>query len=109
MNIFNNNPVTDIVTTEINYAFPQPFRYSRDSYIFFPAGNTLAGFAGLSIYSIDMDLVYNGELRIITSDKKVLMWDAIGNNGRKLSTGVYFYVVKNDNATIKGKFVIYND
>lgn len=109
MNIFNNSPVNAIVTSEINYAFPQPFRYSKDSFIFFPAGNTLAGFADLAIYSVDMDLVYNGELRIITSDKKVLMWDAIGNNGRKLSTGVYIYVVKNDNATIKGKFVIYND
>lgn len=109
MNILNNNPIEDIVTTEINYAFPQPFRYSKNSHISFPAGNTFAGFADLAIYSIDMDLIYNGELRIITTDKKVLMWDAIGNNGRKLSTGVYFYVLKNDKATIKGKFVLYND
>lgn len=108
-NILNNSPIDNIISTEIDYAFPQPFRYSKHSYINFPIGNTFASTADLYIYSVDMDLVFNGQLKVYTSDKKVVIWNVIGNNNKKLSSGVYLYIVKTDDAAQKGKFVIYND
>lgn len=109
MNIFNNSPIGNVISSEVDYAFPQPFRYSKHSYINIPTGNTFASFADLYVYSVDMDLVYNGQLKVYTSDKKVIMWNLIGNNNKKLGTGVYLYIVKTDDATQKGKFVVYND
>lgn len=109
INIFNNSPLGNIIKTEVDYAFPLPFRYSKHSYINFPTGNTLASTADLYVYSVDMDLIYNGQLKVYTSDKKVIMWNVIGNNNKKLSSGVYLYIVKTDDTTQKGKFVVYND
>lgn len=109
MNIFNNSPIGNVISSEVDYAFPQPFRYSKHSYINIPTGNTFASFADLYVYSVDMDLVYNGQLKVYTSDKKVIIWNLIGNNNKKLGTGVYLYIVKTDDATQKGKFVVYND
>lgn len=108
-NIFNNSPLDNIISTEVDFAFPQPFRYSIHSIINFPTGNTFATYADLYVYSVDMDLIFNGQLKIYTSDKKVVMWNVIGNNNKKLSTGVYLYIVKTDDTTQKGKFVVYND
>jgi hypothetical protein len=75
----------------------------------FPNGNTFSPYADLYVYSVDMDLIFSGQLKIYTSDKKVVIWNVIGNNNKKLSTGVYLYVVKTDDTTQKGKFVVYND
>lgn len=109
INIFNNAPLGNVITTEADFAFPQPFRYSKHSYINFPTGNTFATYADLYVYSVDMDLIFNGQLKVYTSDKKVIIWNLIGNNNKKLSSGVYLYIVKTDDATQKGKFVVYND
>jgi hypothetical protein len=109
MNVFNNAPLEYISSTNIDYPFPQPFRYSKDSFINFPAGNTPAATADLYVYSVDMDLIYKGELKVYTSDKKIIMWNVVGNNNKKLSTGVYLYVVKSEDSSTKGKFVVYND
>lgn len=110
-NILNNNLINNgtISTTEIDYAFPQPFRYSSDNYIYFPADRTKSGYADLYIYSVDMKLIYSGEQKIFTSDKVVVRWDALDNEKRKLATGVYIYVVKSSDYIKKGKFVIYNE
>lgn len=109
INIFNNSPIDFISTTEIDYAFPQPFRYSKDSFIYFPAGDTDDAYAFLNVYSPDMDLVFSGEERIVASDKKVLLWNPKYHNGSKLKSGVYIYIVKSGDIIKKGKFVIYND
>ncbi|MDH7605375.1 MAG: hypothetical protein QHH13_10770 [Melioribacter sp.] len=110
-NILNNKLINDgqIITEEVNYAFPQPFRYSTDEYIYFPAERTKSGYANLYVYSIDMDLVYSGEHKIYSSDKTVIKWDVRNNEMKKLSTGIYIYIVNSGDNIKKGKFVIYND
>jgi len=110
-NILNNKLINDgqIITEEVDYAFPQPFRYSTDEYIYFPAERTKSGYANLYVYSIDMDLVYSGEHKIYSSDKTVIKWDVRNNEMKKLATGIYFYVVSSGDNIKKGKFVIYND
>jgi len=110
-NILNNKLINDgqIITEEVDYAFPQPFRYSIDEYIYFPAERTKSGFANLYVYSVNMDLIYSGEHKIYSSDKTVIKWDARNNEMKKLATGIYFYVVSSGDNIKKGKFVIYND
>lgn len=110
-NILNNNLINNgkISTTEIDYAFPQPFRYSKDDYIYFPVDRTNSGYADLYIYSVDMDLIYSGEQRIYASDKTVIKWNALDKEMKKLATGVYIYVVDSGGIIKKGKFVVYND
>lgn len=110
-NILNNKLINDgqIITEEVDYAFPQPFRYSTDEYIYFPAERTKSGYANLYVYSVDMDLIYSGEHKIYSSDKTVIKWNARNNEMKKLATGIYFYVVSSGDNIKKGKFVIYND
>jgi hypothetical protein len=108
-NIFNNNPTGEISTTEINYAFPQPFRYSQNNQIYFPVGRTLEQYGELYIYSADMNLIYSGTQKILLSDKLAMTWNGLNSNGEKLATGVYFYLTKTSEKTNKGKFVIFND
>ena len=109
--IFNNIPVDNgkIMSSEINYVFPQPFRYSKNSQIYFPTLTNGEGIAELFIYSINMDLIYSGQQRIIATDKIVVRWDGMTSNGKRLGTGVYFYVTKSNNQIKKGKFVVFND
>lgn len=91
------------------FAYPQPFNYSKYSTIYFPAQLTSDGTVELNICSIDMNLVYSGILRIVNGNKVVVGWNALNSTGNKLSTGVYFYFVKCGDNIIKGKFVVMND
>jgi len=110
-NIFNNIEVSGgtIEREQLDYVFPQPFRYSTDDYMYIPAANNELGIADLNIYTSGMDLVYAGRKNIITADKIVVQWDARDSNGSKLPTGVYIYVTNSDDSIVKGKLIIYND
>jgi hypothetical protein len=99
----------NITSSEIDYVFPQPFRYSKNSEICFPITPNGEDVAELYIYSINMNLVYSGQQRIIATDKIVEEWNGIASNGRRLATGVYFYVTKSNGQLKKGKFVVFND
>ena len=110
-NIFNNIPIVEgqIISDNIDYAFPQPFRYSSQQTLFFPVFISSDGTAELYVYDIDMKLVYSGQKRIVAADKVVVPWDGIDSDGKKLGTGVYIYITKSGDKIKKGKFVIYND
>lgn len=110
-NIWNNVLVDSgqIATEEIDYAYPQPFRYSANANIFFPSAKSSDGIAELNIYSIDMNLVYSAQKRIVATDKIVVSWNGFDSNGKKLATGVYLYVTMAGDNIKKGKFVVYND
>lgn len=109
--IFNNIPINEgqTLSDEIDYAFPQPFRYSLNQTLFLPVYISSDGTAELYVYDISMKLVYSGQKRIVVSDKVVIPWDGIGSDGKKLGTGVYIYITKSGDKIKKGKFVIYND
>ncbi|MEG8946143.1 MXAN_6640 family putative metalloprotease [Rosettibacter firmus] len=110
-NILNNRLINEgqISTTDIAYAFPQPFMYSKDDFIYFPAERTKSGYAELYVYSVNMDLIYSGEHKIFSSDKTVIKWNALNNDMKKLASGIYFYFVKSGDILNKGKFVVIND
>jgi hypothetical protein len=111
-NILNDIPLNqgNVSVETAGYAYPQPFRYSQHQYLNLPANlNGGGGSVDVYIYSADMNLVYSGQKRIVATEKIVVPWDARDSNQKKLATGIYFYVVKCGDDTIKGKFVIYND
>jgi len=111
LEIFNNIPSGNghVFKEEIDYPFPQPFRYSRNDYLSLPVEKSQSGYADIYIYSVDMDLVYSGNLKIYITNNVTVRWDVFDNQQKKLATGVYFYVANSDDKIKKGKFVIYND
>jgi hypothetical protein len=109
-NVFNNIPVNNgqIITDKLEYAFPQPFYYSKHSTIFFPVQENSFTAAELSIFTIDMDLVFNSTSMVIGGEKLVCGWNARDNNGNPVKSGVYIYVTNVDGKILKGKFVVFN-
>lgn len=110
-NIFNNEIAAGgILEREVlNYAFPQPFRYAVNNFIYIPTELNEIGYADVNIYTTSMDLVYADKKKIFAGDKIVVQWDGKGNNGNKLPTGVYIYVTNSDDKVHTGKLVIYNE
>lgn len=105
---FNNISVT--TTEEVNYPFPQPFKYSTDGVVNFPLSMDKSGSVDLFIYSVDMNRVYSGKTTVTEQNQKVVVqWDCRDNSGKKIGSGVYFYVIKSGDNIDKGKFVIIND
>lgn len=116
INIFNNEPIPEDTTQhiekrEIEFPFPQPFRYDNDYYsdINLPVALSQTGEAHLSVYSVSMDLVYSGYLNITSGNQVRLKWNGFDKNNEKLPTGVYIYVTKSGDTIKKGKIVIYNE
>ena len=109
-NIFNDYLIdSEVVSEEIQYAYPQPFRYSRDNFIYFPASLGQSGNVELYIYSVDMKLVYSGIKRVLALDKVVVQWNGKDDSGTKLGSGIYFYVIKSGDSIKKGKFAVFNE
>lgn len=109
-NIFNNIPVNngEIITDKLEYAFPQPFFHSKHSTIFFPVQENNYSSAELSVFTVDMDLVFNSTSMIIGGEKLVCSWNARDNEGNPVKSGVYIYVTNVDGKILKGKFVVFN-
>jgi hypothetical protein len=110
-NVLNDIPLNpnQVSVETSSYPYPQPFKYSEHQYLYLPATLNGGATADLYVYTPEMSLVYSGQKRIVATEKIVLLWDAKDSNQNKLATGVYFYVVKCGDDSIKGKFVIYND
>lgn len=113
VNIFNDQIVegSTIERGELEYVYPQPYSYYKhsDISIAIPVKQSSSGFANLNIYTISMNLVYNGEHEINTSGRSLVLWDGLDNNTQKLSSGVYIYVTETDGQIQKGKLAIIND
>ena len=94
---------------ELDYVYPQPFKYSVNNQIFIPVAKSNNGLVDLYIYSTDMNLVYSSQKPIVAADQIVVIWNGRDNNNNKLGTGVYIYVTKSGDTVKKGKLVIQND
>ncbi|NJD21832.1 MAG: hypothetical protein FIA82_04060 [Melioribacter sp.] len=110
-NIFNDIPIDNgqLASVELDYVYPQPFKYSVNNLIFIPVAKSNNGLVDLYIYSPDMNLVYSSQKPIVAADQIVVIWNGRDNNNNKLGTGVYIYVTKSGDTVKKGKLVIQND
>ncbi|MCF6269372.1 MAG: hypothetical protein L3J41_06670 [Melioribacteraceae bacterium] len=110
-NIFNNEVVngTTITRNEIDFAYPQPFNYSKNSFVFFPTRLSQYGIAKLTIYSTSMNLIFSDNLQIYNSEKIVVRWDGKDNNGNNVPSGIYIYITESDGELVKGKLAIINN
>ncbi len=103
-----SNVLTGSMSVEvIDYAYPQPFRYSEHSQLFIPVDGIKGETVQLSIFSVDMNLVYSSPKRVLAD--QLISWDVLDQTGKKLNTGVYLYVTQSGDSIKKGKFVVYND
>jgi len=92
----------------IGYAFPSPFNYNRNSLIYIPAIPDQLGFTDINIYTSSMKLVYSRHQQVVPYlGHKVIQWDALDNDNKKLDSGVYIYVTKSGSNITKGKLVIF--
>ena len=109
-NIYNDAVANGgtITRMKLDYAYPQPFRYS-DNFIRVPVDFNQTGYANLNVYTAGMNLAYSGRHEIFTADKIVVHWDGLDNGGNKLPTGVYIFVTESDEQVTKGKLVIFNE
>lgn len=101
------------------FSYPSPFRYSQNDgtslWIAFQSNDDSRNEMDFNVYTIRMELVYNGKVSVEKSYIKnsknyfAFPWDALDNNKKHLASGVYIFIIKIDSDIIKGKLVIFND
>jgi hypothetical protein len=100
--------IPGVIVTE-SYVFPNPFRYNGNVSISIEGkqGEELS----FNVYSSDMSLVYSIQksANILLNNTIGVSWDGLDNNGNKLASGVYIYVIKEGDEVVKGKVVIFNE
>ena len=97
-------------TAEYDYAFPSPFRYGANTFIFIPISSPESDNADLNIYTPSMDLVYSVNQVLTRQDNQPgIRWNVLNNDGKRLVSGVYIYAIKSGDKTSLGKLVIFNE
>ncbi len=108
-----NNQVIEqgnYITENIDYAFPSPFTYTKNAYVYIPAKPDEFGYVDINIYTSGMRLVYSSHQRVnYIYGQKVVRWDGLDIQNNKLASGVYIFVVKSGDNITKGKLVIFNE
>jgi hypothetical protein len=110
--ILNNQVISKEapVVENLDYAFPSPFNYTRNAFIYIPANPDVSGGTFINIYTPAMKLMYSVYQPLIyIYGQKVIRWNGLDKNNNRLSSGVYIYVTKSGDEIKKGKLVIFND
>ncbi len=91
-----------------DFAFPTPFYYKKNSFIYIPVLPDKFGYADVNVYSSSMRLVYSTHQAVsYIYGQKVIRWNGLNNKNQQLASGVYIYVTKSGNNVTKGKLVIF--
>jgi len=109
-NFFNNELASSAIINnrELDFVFPSPFRYTKNSFMRIPVIPNPNNTAVLSVFDASMNNVYQHTVQIFTAGKIVVHWNGLDNTGRKLPTGVYLYVTDSQDKIKKGKIIIIN-
>ena len=109
-NFFNNElaSAATIENRELDFVYPSPFRYSKNSFMRIPVAPNLNNSAVLSVFDASMNNVYYSTVPIFTAGKIAVHWNGLDNKGSKLPTGVYIYVTDSQDEIKKGKIIIIN-
>jgi hypothetical protein len=96
--------------TNYDHAFPSPFIYDRNTFIFIPVSNPESDNVDLNVYSSSMDLMFSSNESLnIKNGQTGVFWNALSNDNQRLASGVYVYAVKSGEKTSIGKLVIFNE
>ncbi len=114
--------ITEILDTTVkildpqrktSYPYPMPYsykKYSEHTPIKIPVSSENSTTVGLYIYTTSMELIYsNGEMPRSVNNKNEINWRVRNNDGKKLASGVYIYVIKDGDEVQKGKLVILHE
>ena len=106
---------TTITVTEpgikIDFPFPMPFSYLKNNYIKIPITSNNNENVDFYVFSTAMELVYsNNAMQRFKENRNIILWNNVkDNDGNKLASGVYIYIVKDGDNVEKGKLVILHD
>ncbi len=93
-----------------DYAFPNPFRYGRNNFIYFPVMSGKGSDASLNVYTSSMELVYSVTKPFdYLSGQKVMKWNGLDNKNQRVPSGVYVFITRSGNEKKVGKLVIFNE
>lgn len=98
------------VASNLDYGYPNPFRYSEGSVINIPVNAPIYSKVDLYIFSTSMNLIFNKNLQVNfgKDNAPIISWN-LDDVGKKLASGVYIYITKSDKEKSVGKLVIIND
>lgn len=91
--VSNNDPTTPVVGRILNQNYPNPFNPETTISFDMPVN----GNAKLDIYNVKGQLVktlFNG---VATAGRNNLVWDSTDQNGKSVTSGIYFYRLSTDN------------
>ncbi len=97
--------------SELGHSYPSPYSYSKHSLrpLVIPVpGSSIETDVDFAVYDLSADKVYSGRERVFLDGAKKIRWMPADNSGKRLATGVYFYIVKTSSETGEGKFIIIN-
>jgi len=109
--ILNNSIVQSgyNIAGQLNYPFPSPFYYTKDTYLYIPINNSNDSYVQFNVYTVAMNLVYStNKLVNYFNGEHVIQWNGRNNQNNKLSTGIYIYVTKTGGVKTMGKLAIIN-
>ena len=104
-----NFALTDITDLQKVVVYPNPVKtgeYDVVNFLNFPIDKT----GSLAIYNVSGDLVYQSKIGPFSPNNNNLTtrWDLKNQNGKKVSSGIYYYVINMAGDTKKGKIAILN-
>ena len=88
--------------------FPDPFVAQSGKTLKFRLPYAAQSTALVHIFGSSMNRVYENELPVsfLRPFETYVVWNAHGNKGEPLATGIYFYVIEIDNNQYHGKFAV---
>jgi len=89
--------------------FPNPFRHTLNSEILFMNFPTQKK-GRIAIYDAVGSLVFKADIGPFNPENNNIIWrwDATNSSGKRISSGIYFYVIEMDNQRARGKFAVIN-
>ena len=97
------------VLNDLTYvqAIPNPFNRTKNERIEF-IGLPIDQEGQLKVYTLNGDLVFEHKISGLTPQNNTFKWRGVNNSGKKLSSGMYFYVISMGGNQKRGHVAIIN-